>query len=156
MTREEFGGRVTALQNRLYRVARSYLQSEHDCLDAVSEAILKAWQKRGALRDEKLFETWLIRILIRECVNIQRKQKRVIPVDTLPEAAAEPPCDNAALRDALDSLPQDQRAVVVLHYMEGYGVAEIAAILHTFQGTVTSRLHYARLRLRDLLKEDFE
>ena len=156
MTREEFGGRVTALQARLYRVARGYLQGEHDCLDAVSEAILKAWQKRTTLRDVKLFETWLIRILIRECVNIQRKQKRLVPVETLPEAEAEPPSDNAALRDALDALPQDQRAAVVLYYMEGYSLAEIAAILHTFKGTVTSRLHYARLKLRDLLKEDFE
>ena len=70
MTKEEFGQRVTAMQNRLYRIARGYLNSEHDCLDAVSEAIFKAWQKRAALRDEKLFETWLVRILIRECVNI--------------------------------------------------------------------------------------
>ena len=156
MTKEEFGGRVIALQNRLYRIARGYLRGEHDCLDAVSEAVLKAWQKRDTLRDERLFETWLIRILIRECVNIQRKQKRVVPMETLPEAATDPPSDNLVLRDALDSLSQEQRAAVVLHYMEGYGVADVAAMLHTFKGTVTSRLHYARLKLRDLLKEDFE
>lgn len=156
MTKEDFGGRVTTLQNRLYRIARGYLQSENDCLDAVSEAILKAWQKQTTLRDEKLFETWLVRILIRECVNIQRKQKRVVPMETLPEEANEQPSDNVELCNALDRLPQEQRAAVVLHYMEGYSVAEIASILHTFQGTVSSRLHYARLTLRDLLKEDFE
>ena len=156
MTKEEFGGRVTALQNRLYRIARSYLQSEHDCLDAVSEAILKAWQKQSTLRDEQLFETWLVRILVRECINIQRKQKRVVPMETLPEEVAEQPSDNAELRHALDQLSQEQRVAVVLHYMEGYNVSEIATILHTFNGTITSRLHYARLKLRDLLKEDFE
>ena len=156
MTKEEFGGRVTALQNRLYRIARGYLQSEHDCLDAVSEAILKAWQKQSTLRDEQLFETWLVRILVRECINIQRKQKRVVPMETLPEEVAEQPSDNAELRHALDQLPQEQRVAVVLHYMEGYNVSEIATILHTFNGTITSRLHYARLKLRDLLKEDFE
>ena len=155
MTKEAFGERVTTLQNRLYRIARGYLQNENDCLDAVSEAILKAWQKRGTLRDERLFETWLVRILIRECSNIQRKQKRVIPMETLPEMAKEPAGDDLALRDALDKLPQEQRTVMVLHYMEGYQVAEIASILHTFQGTVSSRLHYARLAMRDLLKEDF-
>ena len=156
MTKEEFGQRVTAMQNRLYRIARGYLISEHDCLDAVSEAIFKAWQKRATLRDEKLFETWLVRILIRECVNIQRKQKRIIPTETPPEQADEQSSDHPELRDALDSLPQEQRVAVVLHYMEGYSVAEIASILHTFQGTVSSRLHYARLALRKLLKEDFE
>ena len=155
MTKEAFGERVTTLQNRLYRIARGYLQNENDCLDAVSEAILKAWQKRGTLRDERLFETWLVRILIRECSNIQRKQKRVIPMETLPEMAKEPAGDDLALRDALDKLPQEQRTVMVLHYMEGYQVAEIATSLHTCQGTVSSRLHYARLAMRDLLKEDF-
>ena len=154
MTKEAFGERVTQLQNRLYRIARGHLRSENDCLDAVSETILKAWQKQATLRDERLFETWLVRILIRECVNIQRKQKRMIPMETLPESTVESSGDDLALRDALDKLPQDQRVVVVLHYMEGYQVAEIATILHTFQGTVSSRLHYARLALRDLLKED--
>ena len=156
MTKEAFGERVTNLQNRLYRIARGYLQGENDCLDAVSEAILKAWQKLGTLQDERLFETWLVRILIRECVNIQRKQKRVIPMETLPEMADESSGNDLALRDALDKLTQEQRVVVVLHYMEGYHVAEIASILHTFQGTVSSRLHYARLTLRALLKEDFK
>lgn len=152
MTKEEFGGRVTALQSRLYRIARGYLRSEHDCLDAVSEAILKAWQKRSTLRDDQLFEGWLVRILIHECVNIQRRQKRMVPVEVVPEQAQT--SNNEALRDALDELPQNQRIVVVMHYMEGYSVEEMAAILHTFRGTVTSRLHYARLKLRELLKED--
>ena len=154
MTKEEFGGRVTALQSRLYRIARGYLRSEHDCLDAVSEAVLKAWQKLATLRDDQLFEGWLVRILIRECVNIQRKQKRMVPVDAMPEQEQTQPSNNEALRDALDELPQAQRIVVVMHYMEGYNVEEIAAILHTFRGTITSRLHYARLKLRELLKED--
>ena len=71
MDREAFAGRVTALQGSLYRVAASYLRGESDRLDAVSEAIAKAWEKRDTLRDEALFATWLTRILIRECVNIQ-------------------------------------------------------------------------------------
>ncbi len=153
MTKEAFAQRVTAVQERMYRVARGYLQSEHDCLDAVSEAILKAWQKRGTLRDERLFETWLIRILIRECVNIQRRQRRVVLAEEL-EKCADPPSRIRELREAIDALPQQLRAVVVLHYMEGYSVEETAAILHTFKGTVTSRLHYARLKLRELLKEE--
>ena len=126
------------------------------CVDAVSEAILKAWQKQGTLRDTQLFETWLIRILIRECVNIQRRQKRVVPVESLPEEASLPPARTLELRDALDQLPQEMRVTVVLHYMEGYTVTETAAMLHTFKGTVSSRLHYARLKLRELLKEDLE
>ncbi len=156
MTKEAFAQRIVAMQSRMYRIARGHLRGEHDCLDAVSEAVVKAWQKRDTLREEALFETWVIRILIRECANIQRHQRRMLPAETIPEEALETPSQNEALRDALDSLPQPQRTVVVLHYMEGYSVQECAEILHTFKGTVVSRLHYARLKLRELLKEDFE
>lgn len=155
MTKEDFGQRVTDAQGRMYRIARGYLRGEYDCLDAVSEAILKAWRNRATLRDEARFDAWLNRILIRECIGIQRKQKRMIPVETLPEEAQQP-SDNASLRDALDALPEKHRVVVVLHYMEGLDVREVARILHTTKGTVCSRLHYARLQLRGLLKEEIE
>ena len=148
MTREDFEGRVLDAREKLYRVARSYLQGEQDCLDAVSEAVLRAWQKRSTLRREEYFDTWLMRILMRECVNIQRRQKRVVPVESVPEMPA--------LRDALDALPQKLRTVTVLHYMEGYDVSELSRLLHIPKGTVTSRLHMARGRLREILKEDIE
>lgn len=47
MTKEDFSARITGAQGRMYRVARSYLRGEQDCLDAISETILKAWQKKG-------------------------------------------------------------------------------------------------------------
>ena len=155
VTREDFEGRVLDAREKLYRVARSYLQGEQDCLDAVSEAVLRAWQKRSTLRREEYFDTWLMRILMRECVNIQRRQKRVVPVESVPERPA-PDGSAAALRDALDALPQKLRTVTVLHYMEGYDVSELSRLLHIPKGTVTSRLHMARGRLREILKEDIE
>lgn len=155
VTREDFEGRVLDAREKLYRVARSYLQGEQDCLDALSEAVLRAWQKRSTLRREEYFDTWLMRILMRECVNIQRRQKRVVPVESVPEMPA-PDGSAAALRDALDALPQKLRTVTVLHYMEGYDVSELSRLLHIPKGTVTSRLHMARGRLREILKEDIE
>lgn len=155
MTKDEFASRVTAVQDKLYRVARGYLRGESDCLDAVSEAILTAWQKRNTLRQEQYFELWLLRILSRECINIQRKQKRMVPVEQIPEESS-PPDEWAELRDALDGLPQKLRVVIVLHYLEGYPVADIARLLHVPKGTVTSRLYDGRNRLRDLLKEEVQ
>lgn len=152
MTREDFADRVTAAQGRLYRIARGYLRQEADCLDAVSEAIARVWQKLATLREERYFDTWLTRILIRECINIQRRQKRVAPMETLPERASIS-SENEALRAALDELPQKLRTAVVLHYMEGYAVDEIARILRTPRGTICSRLKTARERLRALLEE---
>lgn len=157
MEKETFAREVTALQGSLYRVAASYLRGDSDRLDAVSEAIARAWEKRHTLRDESLFRTWITRILIRECVNIQRRQKRSVSVDVLPEAESEPEDERiAALRDALAQLPQRQRTMTVLHYMEGYDVREVAGIMGTTKSAVCAGLSRARTRLRALMGEELE
>ena len=153
MDKQEFARRVTQMQGSLYRVAASYLRGESDRLDAVAEAIARAWEKRGTLRDEALFSTWMTRILIRVCVDIQRRQKRMTPVDTLPETpTGEDSC--AALREAVDSLPQKLRTMIVLYYMEGYEVLEVARIMGTTTGAVCAGLSRAREKLRAMLGEE--
>ena len=132
MNQREFAERVTAMQGSLYRVAASYLHGESDRLDAVAETIAKAWERRQTLRDEALFATWMTRILIRVCVDIQRRQ----------------------LREAIDSLPQKARTMIVLHYMEGYDVREIAGMMGTTKGAVCAGLSRARDKLRAYLEED--
>ena len=157
MGKDTFARQVTDLQGGLYRVAASYLRGESDRLDAVSEAITRAWEKRHTLREENLFRTWITRILIRECVNIQRRQKRSVPVDALPEAESEPEDERiAALREALAQLPQRQRTMTVLHYMEGYDVREVARIMGTTKNAVCAGLSRARARLRALMGEEWQ
>lgn len=138
MNRRAFGERVTAMQGSLYRVAASYLRGESDRLDAVAEAIAKAWEKRQTLRDEALFATWMTRILIRVCVDMRRRQKRMIPTDDVAERTAENE-KVTALREAIDSLPQKARTMIVLHYMEGYDVREIAKMMGTTKGAVCAQ-----------------
>ena len=155
MDKDAFAARVTVMQQSLYRVAASYLRGEADRLDAVCEAVARAWEKRGTLRDERLFATWLTRILIRECVNIQRRQRRTVPVDTLPEQAQEDESDVVrSLREAMETLPQRQRTMVVLHYMEDYDVREVARIMGTTRGAVCAGLSRARETLRRRIGED--
>ena len=155
MDKDAFAARVTAMQQSLYRVAASYLRGEADRLDAVCEAVARAWEKRGTLRDERLFATWLTRILIRECVNIQRRQRRTVPVETLPEQAQEDESDAVrSLREAIEALPQRQRTMVVLHYMEDYDVREVARIMGTTRGAVCAGLSRARETLRRRIGED--
>ena len=153
MNQMEFSQRVTAMQSSLYRVAASYLRGESDRLDAVAETIAKAWERRQTLRDESLFATWMTRILIRVCVDIQRRQKRLIPTDEITEKLSE---DErvAALREAMDSLPQKARTMIVLHYMEGYDVREIAGMMGTTKGAVCAGLSRARDKLRAYIEED--
>ena len=153
MAKQEFARRVTQMQGSLYRVAASYLRGESDRLDAVAETVARAWEKRGTLRQEAVFATWMTRILIRVCVDIQRRQKRMTPVETLPDVPTGEDT-SAALREAVDSLPQKMRTMVVLYYMEGYEVLEIARIMGTTKGAVCAGLSRAREKLRAMLGEE--
>lgn len=153
MTKEEFARQAENCRLTLYRVACAYLQNEMDRADAVQEALLKAWQGVKWLKEEAYFKTWLTRILIRECINIQRRQKRVVPVETVPERAAAP-SEDPALREAILALPKELRITVVLHYMEGYTLDEIAKTLRVPRGTVASRLSRARQQLKNYLEEE--
>lgn len=76
MDDREFGERVRACAHRLHRIAYLILRNESDCEDAAQESLLRAWRGLYSLRDERYFETWLIRILINECKKILRARAR--------------------------------------------------------------------------------
>ncbi len=154
MTSDEFARRVTDMTQTLYRVSRTMLASGADREDAVAEAIRRAWERRGSLRDERYVETWVIRILINVCRNVMRRRGREVPVDPVPEREA--PRTEAELRGAVLQLPENLRLPIVLHYTEGYEVAEIARMLRLPSGTVKTRMRKARALLRAMLSEEVE
>ncbi len=150
-TKQDFTEQVLARERTLYRVARAMLRQEADQQDAVQETVAKAWAKRGSLRDERYFATWLTRILINECASIARRHRRIVLMhdwqeDALTASAAfdEP----SGVEEALDALPEKLRLPTVLHYMEGFSLAEIGEMLHLPLGTVKARLHDARIALK--------
>lgn len=152
MDRDEFTRRVRASQEKLYRISCGLLREPQDRMDAVQDAILKAWCSLRKLRDEEYFDTWLIRILINECHNRHRSQSRLAPLESAPEPS-EPFQGNSPLRDAVHALPEKLRIPILLHYMEGYRTDEIAQMLRLPGGTVRSRLRRARTMLKDLLED---
>ena len=151
MTNERFANEIVALTDTLYRVSYSILREACDREDAVQSSLEKAWHKRSSLRDERYLKTWLTRILINECYTICRRTKRESSGE-LPERVAPPDADKT-LHYALMELPEALRTPIVLHYMEGYGVQEIASALRVPQGTIKSRMRRARLTLKQLLSE---
>lgn len=155
MTSDEFVRRVEALRPTLYRDCRMQLSVAADREDAVQEAVLRAWKKRGALRDEGRFEGWFIRILINVCHDIQRQRRRVIPTEAPPElpVAGEDP-RLAGLREALNALDEKQRLCVLLHYIEGYSVREVARMLGIGESAAKLRLMRGRRRLKEMLSEE--
>jgi RNA polymerase sigma-70 factor (ECF subfamily) len=153
LTEEEFAGCVVGMRKTLYRVCYGLLRREADREDAVSECVRKALLKRETLRDERAFRAWMIRILVNECHSIQRRAARETLVDEVPERAA-PNDPAAALREAILSLPEKLRLPVILHYMDGYPLSDVARALHVPEGTVKSRLARARERLKDVLSDE--
>ena len=152
MSDEEFAERVTAMTQTLYRVCYAQLSQACDREDAVQEALRKCWQKRGQLRDARYLQTWVIRVLLNECHNIQRRAARLQPCATLPERAAAPQLmGTTRVGEALLELEEKLRMPLVLHYMEGYSVADVAAVLRIPQGTVKTRLRRGREALKALL-----
>ena len=155
MDEREFEQRVRACTQKLFCICYALLPERADRDDAIQEALIKAWRRRGTLRDLALFETWLTRIASNECKNILRRRKYT-PTAELDESipAARDASPDPALRDALRSLDFKLRLPVVLHYADGYTIAETARILGVPTGTIKHRLQRARTILKEQLKEE--
>ena len=155
MEEREFEQRVRACTPRLFRVCYAILPERADRDDAIQEALLKAWRRRGTLRDEAVFETWLTRIAINECKSMLRRRRRM-PVAELDEQipASGDAIPDLALHNALQGLELKLRMPAVLHYAEGYTMAETARLLGIPVGTVKHRLERAKTILKERLKEE--
>jgi RNA polymerase sigma-70 factor (ECF subfamily) len=153
MTDEEFVECLAMMREPMYRVSCAQLRNASDRDDAVQEALLKAWYNRKKLKNEQYIKSWIIRILINECHNIQRKQKREVVTDEVPERISSTD-SNVELYDALFRLDDRLRLPIVLHYIEGYHVQEISKILGIPKGTVLWRMSKARKELGIMLRMD--
>lgn len=153
MLKDDFANEIIAMEQTLYRVSYGLLRSEADREDAMQECILSAWEKRDTLRNEAYFRTWVVRILINKCHDIQRKNSRFTDWELVPEQVA-PDVQNRELHDAILRLDEKHRLPLMLHYIEGFELKEIAQMLRMPLGTVKSRLHHGRNQLRRYLGEE--
>lgn len=150
MDKETYVQQMEAYSSMMYRIALTILRNDEDCKDAMQDTALKAWEKRGSLRDEQHFSTWMTRILINECYNIQRKRRRTVLVADIPDVPV--PAQDITVRVILESLPEKYRLPLVLKFSEGMNDAEIAKVLHLPQSTVRGRIFRGKQRLRKELE----
>ena len=146
-----------------FRVAYAVLRSRVDAEDVAQEAVVRVVEKRGALRDRERFRAWLVRIAWRLALDRRRSDKRrelrergLASVPAVTPPTAEQLAISRQLEErvwqAIDTLPEKLRVVVVLGSIEGHEVLEVAALLGLPEGTVKSRLHLARRRLAEKLR----
>jgi len=154
-----FGELVRRHQRRAYAVARAIVLTHEDAEDAVQEGFLHAFRALDRFRSDQPFGAWLNRIIANAALDLVRRRK-VRDADELPDSLALPfrdPGESDELRRrlqaALAELPDRQRAVIVLHDVEGFTHGEIGAMLGIPEGTARSDLHHARAALRRMLKD---
>jgi RNA polymerase sigma-70 factor (ECF subfamily) len=153
MTLGEFEASVQAGSTRFYRVAKAILNHDADCEDAMQEAMVKAWLHLPQLKDPRLFETWLCRILINECKAQRRRWKHRAAAEligALPDNAQ----PGLGLREAIHSMNLNLRIPLTLHHVNGFTVEETARIIHLPISTVKGRLRKGKQALALLLNQD--
>lgn len=134
-----------------YAHARRVLGAEDGAADAVQEAWLGILKGLRRLHDPARFAAWSYAIVSRRCYDTLRARQRAPraePTAAIPDPSTPDVGRSHDLRTAVAKLPNPQRAVVGLYYLEGFSVAEIAEALGISAGTVKSRLYHARLTLR--------
>jgi RNA polymerase sigma-70 factor (ECF subfamily) len=154
--REAFEQIVLTKSEPLFRTAMAILGNESDARDATQEAFVGAWRGLAFLRDFDRFDAWMGRILINECRMTLRRRKRSREIqltDLQPAPESSTATDTTDFDAAFDRLTIEQRAMLVLHHLHGYGVDEIAAWLGIPSGTVKWRLSRARRALAAQLDE---
>jgi RNA polymerase sigma-70 factor (ECF subfamily) len=143
-------------RDRLWAVALRTMRDREDAADALQDALISAYKAAGSFRGEAAVTTWLHRIVVNACLDRMRRRQSRATVQ-LPEEGPHEPADSRdrlaerdtrmAVDDALGQLPVEQRAAVVLVDVEGWSVADAAAILRVPEGTVKSRCARGRARL---------
>jgi len=157
---------ITARLVRMSRTAMAILGHEADARDAVQDALAAIWRGLPALRQPDRFDAWATRILVNSCRRLGRDRRRI----RVREMAMDPDADTGhlgrgadprdasirriALERAFDRLEAEQRAILVLHHLDGLSVVELAGTLGIPVGTAKSRLHTARRNLERALARE--
>lgn len=135
----------------MYKIARSYISNDEDIADAIQDTIETCWGSIDNLTGAEYFRTWMTRILINNCINIIRRNRREHPVSEFPEygkTSAE--IGNYEFNELMNSLDEKYRTILLLYYGEGFKISEIAQLLDMEENTVKTRLSRGRVKFRDI------
>ena len=162
-----FGRLVRKYQDRLYNTMVHVVGRGDDAMDVVQDAFVQAFLKLDSFKQTAAFYTWLYRIAFNVASTYRRRRKPMLSVDRVREVSGEEPIESdigpadkmeqnercRQVRSAIAGLSEEHRTVIVLREIDGCCYETIAEILGLPVGTVRSRLHRARLQLKEHLRE---
>jgi len=165
-----FGELVRRYQDRLYNTVYRLMENAEDAQDVVQEAFINAYQSLDSFKGDALFFTWLYRIAVNTAISHRRKKRVLARISSRKDDGLMEPADPSDLsrpgyameqaeqeqkvHRAIARLSPEHRAVLVMKELEGQKYEEMAEALGVPIGTIRSRLHRARLELRELLEQD--
>lgn len=149
-------------QKDLYKIAKVRLSKEEDINDAVQETIITAYESLDSLQEISKFKSWLITILINKCNFIYRKKVSYNTVSYEDINAERYFSENFEIINDMEfyglinKLDLEERTILILHYVEGYKLKEIAQILNIKDSTIRSKLLRAKNKIKSDLEEEHE
>lgn len=165
---DAFGILVHRYQDRLYTSLARFLDNQEDAQDVMQETFLSAFANARRFKGQSRFYTWIYRIAMNHAIDLHRRKKPRQTLSIYQVNQEEPADPNEAegpqqtlireedrqwLRTALKSLSDEHRMVIVMKEIDDMRYEEIAEVLDVPVGTVRSRLHRARLELKDALEQ---
>jgi RNA polymerase sigma-70 factor (ECF subfamily) len=152
---------VRAWGDRLYRTALGVVRSPEAAEDVVQETFLKAITRAGSFQGRSDPGTWLYRVCVNTAYDhLRREKRRGAPMQASPSRGSSPPIEPTPgveelvdLRAAVDALPPELRATLILHYVEDLAIKDVARVTRVAPGTVKARLHRAREILKTQANE---
>jgi RNA polymerase sigma-70 factor (ECF subfamily) len=164
---DAFNELVRRHQDRLYTAITRFCGNAEDACDIVQRAFINAFRKIADFQNDCAFFTWMYRIAFNQAVSFKRENRR--PMASLDGTREEGPCLEASeirppeerleteetqkkVQQALEKLDESDRQIILLKDLQGHSYDEIAEVLQIPKGTVRSRLHRARLELKEKLK----
>ena len=155
LSTEEFKRCAQEHMDVVFRVAFSCLRSQTDAEDVTQEVLLRLYETDYVFESRAHIKNWLVKVTYNECRKFWRRLwRRHENIDDYAEQLAFEETDCQDLFTAVMKLDRAKRIVVVLYYLEGYQIQEIAGILKIPPGTVGTRLARARKELRKYLEEE--
>jgi RNA polymerase sigma-70 factor, ECF subfamily len=159
--RQAFERLVELYEVKVFRLAVMFLRDANRAEEVAQDIFLKLWQALPAYDGRAAPSTWLYTIARNTCLSALRSEahRKTSPLDSIPEPAAagttggSDALNRIKLQRCLERLPQIQRDVITLFYLQEKSVEEVARMLDLPEGTVKSHLHRARLALAARMKE---
>lgn len=141
--KEQFVEAIMEIKDQAYRIAFCYLHNEADSMDAVCDAVEKAFINIDKLRDSRMLKTWFIRILINECNQQLRANRKVVNIsNSMEPCVLDSDIDmNMDLENLLNKLPSSDRILIYMKYYMGYTLEEIAQATNMSCGTVKTKIY---------------